>query len=169
MDVKCVPAPLHPLFHHLTCARAATWEVLRVSDCPPKSCWFFMFPFSAWSSSSAPGSGILSPSGGFPPFQNRLSVQTDTNTSHRKCVRDCSGLSLLLQDYWSPKGTPGAVSPPSWQVPLVLQCFLSITAGSSSSLHTQNLLLIPLPRFSPCPCLLLPFIFISVPRLSLEV
>lgn len=38
MDVKCVPSPLHPLFHHLSCFRAPapTLEVLRVSDCPPK-------------------------------------------------------------------------------------------------------------------------------------
>lgn len=73
------------------------------------------------------------------------------------------------------------MSLPSWQAPGSFPCPICpavlpfTTAGSSSSLHTQNILLIPLPRFGhcscPCLCLVLPLSLFQGPlqRLSLEV
>lgn len=105
----------------------------------------------------APGSGILSPSGGS-HLSRAGSVARETQKHPREAVEGAVSLSLLLQGYWCPQRSPGAVSAAPWQLPGSFHVPLSCRAPSPS-LHTQNLHLVFLPSFSPC--LVLPFLFIS--------
>lgn len=88
-----MPSPLHPLFHHLTCVRAAaaTLEMLRVSDCPPKILLVLHVPPSATAplSGAAPqrqAQGFRDSIWGFPSFQGGFSGQTDTDTLNTNCL-----------------------------------------------------------------------------------
>lgn len=160
--MKCVPSPLHPLFHHLTCVRAAaaTLEMLGVSDCPPKISLVLPVPPSPTAplSGAAPqhqAQGFRDSIWGFPPFQGGLSGHTDTGTLNTNCLMLFQSVSAAAGLLVPKKGTLGpcplhpgrSLSP--FHVPFVLQRFLSITAGSSCSLHTQNVLLVPSPGSAP--------------------
>lgn len=156
-----MPSPLHPLFHHLTCIRAAaaTLEMLRVSDCPPKISLVLPVPplpqLLCLEQLLSRAQGFRDSIWGFPPFQGGLSGHTGTDTLNTNCLMLFQSVSAAAGLLVPKKGALGpcplhpgrSLSP--FHVPFVLQRFLSITAGSSCSLHTQNVLLVPSPGSAP--------------------
>lgn len=171
MDVKCVPSPLPPLFHHLTCVRApaAALEVLRVSDCPPKILLVLHIPPSP--SASLPGTAPQHQAQGFsesiwgaPTFPGLVRwPDRHKYITHKLSQMLFQSVSAAAGLLVPKKGAlvlcplhPGRSLGP-FHVPVVLQCFLSTTAGSSSSAYTEHSpysppqlwsLLLPLPGFA---------------------
>lgn len=158
-----MPSPLHPLFHHLTCIRAAaaTLEMLRVSDCPPKISLVLPVPPSPTAplSGAAPqqGSGVQRLHLGVPTLPGRVKwPHRHRHIEHK--LFDAVPVCLCCCGIIGPqKGNPGAMSPPSWQVPGSFPCPICPAALPFHhcrlqllSAHTEHSPC-PLPRFSPCP------------------